>query len=898
MREWLSRLIDWFRRDQLDAELAEELRFHQAQLERDNPTAGVAPDDASWAARRQLGNVTHIRERARDRWSLPWLEHIAQDLRYAIRGLRRSRGFTLGVVLTLGLGLGANAAVFAVVDRLLFRPPARLVEPARVNQVYLSFPRPDLSGNIILSEMAYPRYVDITRWTTSFDRTAAYATPTLAVGNGQDSREMPVAAVGASYFDFFDAPPLLGRYFTAQEDSPPAGTAVAVLSYGTWQSRYAGRRDVLGSTLQIGSSPYTIIGVAPEGFVGLEIDQAPVAFVPFSAYIARAIAEEMGSRAQPWWSSYRLNVASVLVRRKPGVTLEAATSDLVAAVLRSWEAEGGAPAPLQPTAIAASVLSERGPNATSMARVVGLVGGMALIVLLIAAANVANLLLTRALRRRREIAVRLALGVSRGRLVSHLMMESLLLAVLGGIAGLAIAKWGGGALRAAFLPGGGASAVVSDSRTLLFVSAAMFAAGLLAGVAPAWQARRVDLTRDLRTGVREGTVHRSPLRVTLLVMQAALSVVLLVGAGLFVRSLHNVRQVRLGYDVAPVLAVDIVPRGVTLDSAAFSALRERLLDAARRTPGVEHAALNSMLPLTGRRLAGALFVPGMDATLSQQMPDVYANIVSAEYFPAMGIRVLRGRALSPSDAAGAPGAIVVSSSLAKFFWPRTDAVGQCVRLGSDTAPCTYVVGIAEDIKATRLADDPGLYLYRAAAQSNGRRLGLVVRTRGDAAPLAESVRQSLQRVMPGASYVRVRPYAEIIGERLESWRLGAMMFLIFGILAATLAAIGLYAVISYAVTQRSHELGVRRALGARVGDVIGLVVRQGVVLGGAGIVIGGAVSFAAAGRLAPLLFGVSPHDPVVFAAVAAAMLVVAVAASLIPARRAARVDPNVALRSE
>jgi predicted permease len=895
MREWLARLVDRFRRGQLDAELAEELRFHQAQLERDARAAGTADDDAAAAARRQLGNVTRIREIARDRWSVPWLDHLEQDVRYAIRGLRRSPGFTFGVVLTLGLGLGANASIFAVVDRLLFRPPPALIDPSRVNQIYLSFPLPDLSDHFVLNEMPYRRYLDLARWTTSFDRTSVFDVGTVAVGAGQDAREMTVAAVSASYFGFFDAPPALGRYLNAEDDAPPAGSPVAVLTYTTWQALYAGRRDVLGTTLQIGPATYTIVGVAPRGFVGLQPDQRPVAFIPFAAWAA---VQDFGPRNQQWWSSYKLNIASVVVRRKPGVSVEAAAADLNAAVLRSWEAEGGAPAPLQPTAIAASILAERGPNATSSARVAALVGGMALIVLLIAAANVANLLLTRALRRRREIAMRLALGVSQGRLVSHLVMESVLLALLGGVAGLAIARWGSAALRTLFLPPGVDAPVVGDARTVLFVGGAVLTAGLLAGLAPAWQTRSVDLTRDLKSGVREGLVQRSRLRIALLVVQAALSVMLLVGAGLFVQSLVNVRRVRLGYDVAPVLAVDLVTRGVQLDSARTAALRDRLLDAARTVPGVERAALDFMLPLTGLRLAGSLSVPGMDPALASGLPNIYMNVVSSDYFPAMGIRVLRGRAISTSDVAGAPGAIVVSNSLAKLFWPGKEALGQCVRFGDDKAPCTYVVGVAEDIKNVRLADDPGLYIHRPAAQSNPRQLGLVIRTRGDAAPFVEAVRQRLQREMPGASYVRVRPYADIVGERLKSWRLGATMFVVFGILAVVLAAIGLYGVVSYSVAQRTHELGVRRALGAQSTDVVGLILRHGLSLVAVGVVIGGAVTVALAGRVAPLLFGVSPRDPMVYALAAVSMVAVAALASLLPARRAARIDPQVALRSE
>ncbi|HUQ83000.1 MAG TPA: ADOP family duplicated permease [Gemmatimonadaceae bacterium] len=892
MREWLARLVDRFRRDRLDAELEEELRFHRSQLERDERALGSPDEEAKWSARKQLGNVTRVREQARDRWSLPWLDHVEQDVRYALRGLRRSPAFTASVVVTLGLGIGANAAIFSVVDRLLLRPPPLLVAPTRVNQVYASYPTPDPSGEqIVLDAVPYRSYLDLAHWTTSFERSAAFAPGRQAVGSGQNARDLPVPAVTAEFFGFFDAPPALGRYFTAQEDEPPVGVPVVVLTYGTWQSRYGGRADVLGKTLQIGPTLYTIIGVAPRGFVGLWPEQPPVAFIPFAAGIATS--------PEPWWTSTRNHTASMIVRRRPSVTEDAASSDLTAAMLRSWDA-GGAPGPatrLRPRAIAASVLAERGPNQTSAAKVAALVGGMALVVLLIAAVNVANLLLARALRRRREIAVRLAIGVSRGRLLSQLLSESVLLALLGGLVGLIVAQWGGTALRSVLLPPEASTAIITDERTMVFVCVAVLVVGIVTGLAPAWQACRADLTRDLRSGVREGAHRRSRVRVALLILQAAMSVTLLVGAGLFVRSLSNVKQIRLGYDVDPIVSVDLIMADVPLDSARSTALRDRLVAAARQLPNVERVALSRGLPIVGGRLGGDMRVPGLDMKVFQRLPDILVNVVTPEYFPAMGLRVLRGRGIDRSDVAGAPGAVVVSNSLAHVLWPGKDAIGQCVQPRPDAA-CAYVVGVAADIKMQGLSGDPGLLYYRSVAQANPRSVSLVVRTRGPGSQQVEAVRKALQGEMPGGSYVTVTPFSSVIGEATKSWRLGTTMFVAFGGLALVLAAIGLYSVVSYDVAQRTHELGVRRALGAQAVDVLGLVLRHGVALGVTGVVLGAAVTFAVAGQVGPLLFGVSPHDPAVYALVACTMLLVAVVASVVPARRAARIDPIVALRSD
>src|SRR5437660_2533495 len=525
------------------------------------------------------------------------MDALLADLRHAARQLARSPGFTLGVVLTLALGIGANVAMFSVVDRMLFRPPPLLHDPSATHRIYLA--RTFSGKEQASSYMQYARYVDLTSWTTSFARTAAFTEQDLAIGVGDEAREMRVGIVSAGFFGFFDAPPALGRYFTAAEDSPPNGAAVAVLAYAFWQTRYGGRREALGSTLQIGPTLYTLIGVAPEGFAGLWQVQRPVAFIPITSY---ASANTLRLRGESWWTTYHWQWLSMLGQRKPGVSVAAANADLSNAFLRSYAAQrpgspGLTPAEIaRPRAFVASVLSERGPNESSFAKVATWISGVALIVLLIACANVANLLLARALRRRREIAVRLALGVSRARLLSQLFTESLVLALLGGLAGLLVAEWGGAVLRAQFLARSAQVSVAGDARTLVFAGVAALVAGLLTGLAPVLQTRRVDLAGDLKAGAREGTFQRSRTQVALLVLQAALSVVLLVGAGLFVRSLRHVRVIPLGYDVDPVLLVDLNMRGVQLDTAQRVALRRELLETAQAIPGVEHASRQLTVP--------------------------------------------------------------------------------------------------------------------------------------------------------------------------------------------------------------------------------------------------------------------------------------------------------------
>ena len=824
-------------------------------------------------------------------------DNLRDDLRYALRGLRSRPGFAIAVVSTLALGIGANAAMFGIVDRLLFRPPERMIDPATAHHVY--FYQTFRGEERVCCGYQFARYRDIANFTTNFSIVAGQTRRDLAVGVGDAAREMSIGVVSASFFSFFDAPPVLGRYFSTEEDQPPTGQPVAVLSHTMWETQYGSRRDVLGETLQIGPVVYTIIGVGPPGFTGLWADKPPAAFIPLTSYAAGTL---FTARGRSWWTTYSWGWMSTIVRRKPGVSIAAANADITSAFLRSYEAQRieqtrSTPTELaRPRGIVGSILTERGPNASAVAKVATWVGGVSVIVLLIACANVANLLLTRALRRRREIALRLALGVSRGRLLSQLLTESVVLAILGGAVGIMVAHWGGAALRAGLLEASEAASGFRDPRTVLFATGAALLLGLLTGLAPILQAGRADLTGDLKAGTREGTYTRSSARTALLILQGALSVVLLVGAGLFVKSLRNVQGIRLGYDVDPVLLVNLNMRGVQIDSAQSVALRARLHEAVKTVPGVVNAAQQTAVPFWSTWSMG-LYVEGIDTVGRLGQFDL--NAVTPEYFQTMGTRILRGRGLTRDDSEHAPLVAVVSEAMGKVLWPGKDPIGQCMRVQSDTLPCTHVVGIAENIKEQSLDDDDaGFYYYLSLPQFRPNFSGLVVRTRGDARGFQDAVRSRLQQEMPGVSYVTVKPFSDIIGTQKRSWQLGATMFLAFGVLALALAAIGLYSVIAYNVAQRTHELGVRRALGAQARHAVRLVVTDGLRLAAVGVAVGVLVAFWAGRFVKDLLFEVSPRDPVIFLFVAAILVLVAIAASWIPALRASRVDPNVALRSE
>jgi len=887
------RLAHWVPSRARGRELADELAFHREMVERDLVARGWTPDHARIAARRAMGNETLSREDARSVWIWWWLDALRQDAAYTVRSLRKSPGFTAAVVVTLALGLGANAAMFAVVDRILFRAPPRLIDSGTVNRVYLYRTSEGIEAE---RSGQYVRYTDLARWTSSFSLMAAVEERAMPVGTGDATRELPIGIVTASFFGFFDAPPALGRYFTKAEDTPPVGTPVAVLANAAWKTQYAGRRDVIGSTIAIGSTRFTVIGVAPPGFLGLWPERPPAAFIPVSAFGAM--------RGNPsWWSSYDHAIGiSTIVRRKRGVNVAAATADLTSALRRSYQNQLDTELPngpwtmasLRPRAVVASILSERGPEASSFARVALWLSGVAFIVLLIACANVANLLLARTLQRRREIAVRIALGVSRARLTSQLLLEGVLLATLAGVAGVVSATWTSAAMQRLFLPDDIAPRVLTDPRTTTFAIGIAVVVGIATGIVPALQIGRRSLAADLKAGAREGTDQHARLRGGLLVAQGALSVLLLVGAGLFVRSLRNVRQVPLGYDAKPVLVVDLNMRGVALDSAHLAALNDRLLAASLGVPGVEHASFMKTVPFEGI-MSTSLFVAGIDSV--DRLGEFDFNGVSPDYFSTMGTRILRGRPFLASDGPRSARVMIVGASMARTLWPRANPIGECVRLAAADAPCTTVVGVAEDVHTHTVGDERGNYFYYLpAAQMKPDYTGLFVRGR-NVSQLAPALRSRLQAEMPGASYVTVRPLSEVIGDQERSWTAGAAAFSAFGALAVGMAALGLYSVITYGVAQRKHELGVRLALGASATDITRLVVGESVRFALLGLAIGAGASLAAAHWIAPLLFEESPRDPVVFGVAGLVLIGAAIVASWLPARRAARVDPTTALQA-
>ena len=817
-----------------------------------------------------------------------------QTFRDALRGLRRAPAFSATVIFMFAIGLGANAAMFNLVDRLMFRPLSFLRDPDSVHRIYWQWQDRGSLNTTVSTQ--YARYLDLRNGTTSFSEFAAFYESALAVGSEEAAREFRVSAVSASYFTFFDAAPILGRFFSGDEDRVPRGADVAVLSFSFWRSAFGGR-DVRGEVLQIGNVRATIIGVAPDGFDGVNDANPPVAYIPVTTYAASTGTND----SLTYFNRYYWGWVNVMVRRKPGVTRAEAEADATQALRATWEharadnPQGPPLADAQPRVVVSAMRPGAGPNPTLEARTTLWLTVVAAIVFVIACANVANLSLTRALQRSREMAVRRALGISQWRLAALALTESLVLTLCGAAAAVIVAQWGSTGLGTLLVSASTAPAPPAflDARTVAFMLAIAIVAGVVIGLAPL-HLTRASLADTLRRGTRGGHSDGQRLRAGLLVVQAALSIVLLIGAVLFVRSLQAVVASPVGYDADRVLLVNRVFRGPVIDDAGQRAMRSALLTTAQGLQGVESAAWVSSAPFVSTS-STILFVDGVPQVNSLGAFSFQAT--TPDYFRTMGTRILSGRGLTADDRAGQPPVAIVSASMARVLWPQQEPIGKCFRMREAAAPCTTVVGVAEDILQREVTDNRRYHYYLSIDQyTRTWGNGLLVRLHGDPAREGEAIRAALQRVMPGESYLRVQPLASLVQDARRSWRLGATVFVAFGVLTLVVAAIGLYGLIRHNVAQRRHELAVRVALGAGRADIVRLVGSQSVSLAFAGAAAGIPIAWVSARWLQPLLYQQSATDPVVYVAVSSAMLVVSLAAAAPSAIRAAVSDPNAVLR--
>ncbi len=804
---------------------------------------------------------------------------MLQDLRYALRTFARSPALVAAAVVCLALGIGANATIFGVVDTLLFRPPPQVQDPERIVRLYFRRRLPPFGTNTS-SITGYPLYTLIRESARSFDALAAYTySQKASLGRGVDARRVRVVLASASYFPLLGVRPALGRFYLADEDRPD-GPAVVVLGYGFWRASFQNDSGILGRQLQLGRSSYTVVGVAPERFTGVNLENVD-AWVPLTT----ATPELMGPGSLNRGSYF----LQIIGRLGPGGR-EAAEREATLAFRAEDVYSGG---DSNAVALLGPVQHARGPELSQNARVSMWLTAVSVIVLLVACANVANLLLARALQRQREIAVRLALGAARLRLARQLVTESVLLALAGGVAALLVTLWVGPVIRAFLLPDIPALASAVDGRVLLFTGGVALLTGFLAGLVPALQVGRADLTPALKAGAGEGRYRRSRLRSALLVGQVALTVTLIVGAGLFARSLRNVAGQDFGFDPAHTLLATMDLRAAGYRPAQINQLNLQMLARLEGLPGVEAAA--ATIGHFGWATASSVSVPGRDSIPQLKAGGPYYQRVTAGYFAAMGTPV-HGRAFTPADR-GSPVAIV-NETMARLLWPGESAIGKCFLVGSDKR-CAGIIGVVPDARRFNAVEDASMHFYVPFTDDSSEFItALVVRARGRPQDLVAPVRAALQQTAANLPYAAVTPLADLVAPSIRPWRLGTTMFGVFAGLALVLAAVGLYGVLSYTVAQRSHEIGIRMAMGARRGNVLGLMVGQGVKIAALGAGIGAVAALAGGRVLSSLLYGVSPRDPLVLLGAAVIPLVVAAIASYVPARRAAKVDPVVALRYE
>ena len=878
-----------WRRGRARQEVDDEIRLHLDLRAEQLVRRGLSAAEARVEAERRFGAVDEARERLlrsaqrredRIRMSEQW-DALKQDVGYALRGVRRAPAFAAVVVATLALGIGSTTALFSVVNGVLLRPlPYRA--PDELMAIYTRFQVLGLER----ANVSEPEYRDV-QTLSAFRSAAAMSSGDVTItGSGEPEQVKGVYAT-ASFFPTLGTPTLVGRPFSAAEDRP-GRDQVVVLAHGYWQRRFGGDPAAVGRTMITDGAARTIVGVMPPQFTFWEGDLfLPLAFDPDSvagrgAHNYSAIGR-LAPGASPQQAEAQLRALTARLRRDYPTSYRAdAAFELFGVPLH--ESMVGAVRP------ALRVLS-------------GAVG----LVLLIACANAANLLLVRGEGRQRELAVRAALGAGRRRVVRQLLTESALLALVAGALGLLAAAWGVRALLAVnpdALPR--AQSVTIDGVVAAVAVALSLLAGLLFGTAPALQVTRHDLQGVLRGGGRGGSgAHRSALRRFLVVSEVALAIVVVIAGGLLLRSFLALRAVDSGVDASSVLTFSTSLPESRYPRPRVEPTYARLLDEVRALPGVTAAGGVWLLPFAGRESNWDVKVEGREQPPGAADPSPRPQILTPGALEAMRMPVLRGRTLTASDDARAPLVGLVNETMARTLWPGADALGKRFRLSGDSTPWITVVGVVRDARSSGLQRPPLAEFYVPHAQfsalSGGfvlRSMSIVVRAARDPVSLADPVRRVLRAADPDLAVADVRTMRQVVDRSVAQPRFTMLLLVVFGGVALLLATVGVYGVISYSVAQRTRELGIRIALGARRAHLVRLVLGQGLGLAGVGVAVGVVAALAATRLLSSLLFGVSPTDPATFAAIALLLLAVAAAASLVPARRAARADPMAALRAE
>jgi predicted permease len=888
---WWNQWTRWLRR-RSDNDFAAEIESHLAMEVDRLVTSGMSRDEALFAARRAFGNVTSRQEQFHESRVGSGFESLGQDVRHGARSMLRTPGFTAVAVASLAIGIGANTTMFGAIDALLFRPPAHVQDAARIHRVY--FEVPGATGEMQpWSYQSYATYASIRDQVAGVEGAAAFWKKKISSGRGPDARSLDAIAVTPNFFSLLGVRPARGRFFTSDEELDE-GDHVAVLGYEAWRGQYNGDPAVLGRTIEVTGTPYTIIGIAPEGFTGINLERVDL-WLPIGVASRLLSPGVMGLSGGGSW-------LEIVVKRREAVSVASLTPAVTQLYRdRNRGSRRYATTYARSNAILGPIVAGRGPVPGADAKVSLWVAVVSVLVLLIASANVANLLLLRGLTRSREVALRLSLGATRWRVTRQWLVEGMLLSVLGAAFAIVLARWTSSAMLAFLLPSAVKGSVFAP-RFLVFTSVVALGSGLLASIVPALVIARRDFGPLLGSGRAAGGPGRLAVQRTLIGAQVALATLLLVGAGLFVSSLRNVRAIDLGVDVDHVVYVDVdfgSQRKLSQDhnaAASANAVYAAMVERVRRVSGVASAALTVGAPLgsgsaIGFRRRGA-------PALTEGAPVPFVRFVGSDYFQAMGTSLLRGRLFTAADHMANARVAIVDEETARQYLPGGAGLDPCVYLG-DRGDCTEIVGVVKNVVRWELVGDKGSVVYLPFESWPGEAFStLVVKAQGDPTPLIPALRQAVTSSAPDLPWADIRPISEQLAPQFRPWRLGASMFTVFGALALGLAAVGLFGLLSYMVAQRAHEIGVRKALGAPNGGVITMVLRGALGMTLAGVAIGLAIALAAGRLVASQLYGISPRDPLVIALSAGTLVVVTIVACLVPARRATRVDPVIALRTE
>jgi predicted permease len=888
-----------------EAEIVEELSQHLEDRYAELLAGGATPDEAALAALAELSaSVTLQRElRLVERQSpqepivfgtnrrINMIADLWQDLRYGARMLLKRPGGAAIVVLSMALGIGANATIFSFVNELLLRPPA-VERPEELLEVWNHNLRRGSSFDSF-SGLSYPEYEYYRDHNQVFSETLAWdGDPSFISWSRKGEGEIIQGEyVSGNFFSCLGVKAALGRTFAPEEDRTPGTQPVVVISHAFWRERLGADPSVIGSMMTLNGFSLNIIGVAPKGFTGMMAGAMPDVWIPLMMGPQTRHDPELLTRRDMFWL---LGVG----RLKPGLTSTQARADLN--VLANQLAQSYPKDREMYEAAIFPVTLLPGPARGYVIAFSGLFMLVVAMVLLIACANAASFLLAQSIARRREIAVRAALGASRARLIRQTLAESVLLACLSGGLGWLLARWTA-PLLLSFIPSALPLrfAVSPDYHVFGFTLLVSLLAGLMFGLAPAWQGTRIDLTTSLKDGTSGGGIRKSRLRSLLVVGQVAVCSLLLLGGGLCLRSLLHAQSIDIGFETGNRLVATIDLSSLGYSEAKGKAFFNNLIERTRAIPGVESASLTSHLPLGTVSWGETFNIEGRQSPNGESGFDVNAMSVGPDYFKAMGTAVLRGREFTNRDTEGAPQVVVINEEMARRFWPDRDPVGAVITMGhGKNEERSEIVGVVKNGKYRTLGEQPRLFLYHSFLQGYYARATLVAKTSGDPSSALTAVRREIGALDPNVAPTQIGTLRDHMAFALFPARIVGVLLSIFGFLALVLALAGLSGLIAYSVSQRTHEIGIRMALGAGTRDVLKLVIGEGMLLTLIGLTIGVGAAFGLTRFLSDLLYGMSAIDPLTFGAIALLLIGVALVACWIPARRATKVDPMVALKCE